>query len=229
MADNKADHSDDANNNKTINPVMSIIPNALKYYDENTAKYIGIRKKIKYWIKSADGVEFPYSDSPEENEKFIKIRKNSNHMIHTFYDKDKKVLFSSRIEFVGWHYTAHNIWVWAWGVPVTNKAECTTIRNVFLYATDLNAFNAGELDYETSVLKNELTTSRSLVTNQIQVDIRCALSSYLSKNPLIVPYYAQKKDPSTPFVTYLDTGGEGPPPNAYEIIYYTFLLDPPDV
>jgi len=30
-------------------------------------------------------------------------------------------------------------------------------------------------------------------------------------------------------VTYLDTGGEGPPPNAYEIIYYTFLMDPPDV
>ena len=48
--------------------------------------------------------------------------------------------------------------------------------------------SGGVLNTENLLLKNELVTSRSVITDQIQVEIHCALASYLAKRPMILPF-----------------------------------------
>ena len=58
------------------------------------------------------------------------------------------------------------------------------IRKVFLYGSDI------DVKIHTNLyLKNELITSRFKIDNMIQIYIHCAISSYLSKIPLILPWY----------------------------------------
>lgn len=146
---------------------MDIIQDSLKYYDENNLKYSKYMEKVHYIrYKKIEGG-------------------NIDGMICIFHDIDKKELFRSKVELVGKHYKKFNIWSWAWGLPLAEKSLINTIKNIFIYATDIYSQN-GFMNSNNIILKQNLLTSRLLINNKIQLDIYCALSSYLSKIDLIL-------------------------------------------
>ena len=146
---------------------FDIVKDSLKYYDFNNEKYKNIMKRIK----------------------FIKFYKDSNDIIRCvrliFLDKKMNELFRSRVEVLGKYYTQYNTWIWGWSIPDINSYLTTIIRKVFLYGTDIHTE-----DKRTNLfLKNELITSRFKIDSNIQIDIHCAISSYLSKIPLVFRWY----------------------------------------
>lgn len=138
-----------------------IVPVALEYYDSNKEKYQNIFRKIKY-------IKFQHIDSEIGHNKII------------FYDKNKNELYSSRYELIGLYYSYTNIWMWSWASPIILKKHTNIIRKVWNYGA--------ELDPKDSFLKTELTTSRFVISNPIQLDIHLSISSYLSKIPMIFEY-----------------------------------------
>lgn len=138
---------------------MNIIQSALEYYDKNNEKYKSILKKIKY---------ISYSDKNEYGD-----------VICSFFDKDEKLIFKSKVEIIGKYFVDTNLWVWGWSVPLLDKSLTGIIRNVFLYGTELYNTNATSDIY---ILRQQLLTSRFFITDNVQIDIYIALSSYLSKN-----------------------------------------------
>ena len=139
---------------------MDIVKTALEYYDKNSEEFEKIFKKIK----------------------FIKQFKNDadiEHTIYEFYDKDKKKLFKSRIEFTGKYIPKSRIWLWAWATPLFIKNTTYLSRKILNYGLDLDPV-------ENLSLKTELITSRSYISDNIQLDIHIALSSYLTKIPAIL-------------------------------------------
>lgn len=200
---------------------LSIIPDSLKYYDDNNDRYQKIRKKIKYFERIIRNV------ADEDDKEHIE----TDHTVYQFYDKNKKPLFKSRIEYIGKYYIDQNIWIWAWALPHINKSGSSTIRNVFLYGTDIDVINTGELNLENLLLKNELVTSRSIITDVIQIDIHCALASYLAKKPMVLPFSDIRKGEDYPLMTYTEKplteidGTDNKIISNY--IYYMYILDPP--
>lgn len=147
---------------------MNIIQDALKYYDDNNVKYAAFIKTVKY----------------------IKYEKTLNNDIEgtmcTFYNKDKIEILKSRIEMIGKHYVDINMWIWAWSLPTADKSLTNIIRNILIYGTDIYipAYNTPRF-IEVYMLRHQLLTSRFLITNKVQIEIYCALSSYLSKETFI--------------------------------------------
>jgi hypothetical protein len=219
-----------ANNNKIGLPTVSIIPDALKYYDANTDRFMKIRKKIKYYSDSE-------SKSANNSDTISSDAINTDHVEYSFYDKDKIFLFKSRIEIVGKYYEGASIWFWGWALPSINKSASTTIRNVFIYGTDINVINNGIVDDEKLLLKNELITSRSIITDLIQIDIHCALASYLAKKPFILPFnfgdinkirYKEFNDYLTDDIND-DTSDDKSAEDRNRVIYFMYILDHPGV
>jgi hypothetical protein len=198
MADN--DRSREHNQIKRkSNPTISIVPDALKYLDEN-------------------------------NEKFEKIRKKIN-IVYRFYDNDKNILFKSRIEYIGKYYIDQNIWIWAWALPNLNKSGSTIIRNVFMYGTDINVTRDDIPNPENLLLRTELITSRSIITDHIQIEMHCAIASYLAKKPMILPFYdLDANERRGQLYTYRDDKRlENPESDNImsHFVYYMYILDPP--
>lgn len=217
---------------KTDMPFINSIPDALKYYDENTEKFIKIRKKIKYFTTKK--ISNKNENNKEESEE--KIR--TDHRDLSFYDKDKNYLFTSRIELVGKYYEGQSVWIWGWALPSWNKSFSTIIRNVFIYGTDLNIYTGGVANNEKLLLKNTLITSRSVTTDIIQVEIYCALASYLAKKVFILPFVDIEFSEGT-YMIYndylqndiqidLDITDEKKQ-NINRKVYYMYILDPPDL
>ena len=128
-----------------------IISDALKYYDENIAKY-------------SSKINNVHSTNIDE--------KN----IMNFIDKEKKILFSSNVQIIGAFNTTKNIWIWGWCMSNKPKEIIYLSRKILLYGIDIE-YNNNEL----SILKNELITSHITISNKIQLDIYCALALYLTK------------------------------------------------
>jgi hypothetical protein len=185
----------------------NIIKDALEKYDRDNEKYENLKKKIKY-IRVA---EIEPADMYG-----LKL---------VFYDKNKEELFRSRIEILGKYFNSVNTWIWGWALSDIDKAITTVIRKVFLYGTDINIGTVKNetIRHENILLKNELITSRFRIDNDIQIDIHCAIASYLSKKPFIFvmkefllhadEYYDVKKE------TWSGTN----------VTYYLFILDPPQI
>jgi len=220
-------------NKKKGAAALSIIPDALKYYDDNNNRFQKIRHRIKYFEKVSRT-----TDEDHDKENTFK----TDHVVYSFYDKNKELLFTSRVERIGKYYVDQSIWIWAWALPNINKSASTTIRNVFLYGTDINVINAGKLNYENLLLKNELITSRSIITDPIQVEIHCALASYLAKRPMVLPFAdVEIQSPHYPLIPFTDYS-LGPEALLEKeeradtlsddkfighIVYYLYILDPP--
>jgi Family of unknown function (DUF6882) len=218
MTDNEKTYQ----NKKKGIPTLSIVPDALKYYDENNDRYQRIRKKIKYFevkVRNTDDVD-------------DKDHIETDHTIYHFYDRDKQFLFKSRVEYVGKHYTDQDVWIWAWALPHINKSDSSIIRNVFLYGTDINVVTSGDLDLQNLLLKNELVTSRSIITDKIQVDIHCALASYLAKKPMILPFsdFIGGNLDDYPLIPYTYAPIEDTTEKIVShYVYHMYILDPPGV
>lgn len=218
-------------NNKTKRTTISVIPDALKYYDRNTEKYSKLVEKIKY-------ISGRRIEDPSQPDKEVASAKETDHVEYSFYDADKNYLFTSRIEYVGKYFENQNIWVWAWALAAVNKSTCTIIRNVFLYGTDINVYSHDSINDENLILRNELVTSRSIITDKIQIDIHCALASYLSKKPFILPLVMSKlMGQNIDYIPYEqydvinfdDAKIDSKDYEKNHIIVFMYILDPPDV
>jgi hypothetical protein len=132
-----------------------IISDALKYYDENIAKYASKIKNV-------------HSTTIDENN------------IMNFINIEKKILFSSNVQIIGAFNTTKNIWIWGWCMSNKPKEIIYLSRKILLYGIDIE-YNNNEL----SVLKNELITSHIKISNKTQLDIYCALALYLTKTTCV--------------------------------------------
>jgi hypothetical protein len=168
---------------------------------------------------------------------YVKYTKSSNieGVICTFYDKNKKIMFSSKVEIIGKLYKEHNLWVWAWAIPLLDRSIINTIKSIFIYAVDIytNSKNS-MISNDNIVLKQNLLNSRLLVNNKIQIDIYCALSSYLSKikliyelPPLTYKYYTSEENPLLKR-TITDKFKDITDKKNLSGVYY-FIHDPPDI
>ena len=180
---------------------MNIIQDSLKYYDENNLKYEKYMKKVKY-VK--------YVDSEVDDIESI---------ICIFYDKDKNKLFSSKVELVGKHYKKFNMWVWAWSLPFFDKSVTNIIKNIFMYITD-SYTKEGTMNANNLVIKHHFMTSRFLISDIIQIDIYCAISSYLSKIELIreLPGYRRHVNTNKLIDTFIDITDKNNLSGAYYFI-----------
>lgn len=178
-----------------------IVTDSLRYYDENNGKYRKIKRKIKF-------IQHAKMDKTD----LEGVRLN-------FYDADMNQLFVSRVEILGKYYNNIRTWVWGWSLPGINKFLTATIRNVFLYGTDID-INDNPANV---MLRNELITSRFRIDDEVQLEIHCAIASYLAKKPFILEWKDMniRPDGYTEIKDEEETGST-------DVTYYTFIMDPPD-
>jgi hypothetical protein len=144
-----------------------IISKSLEYYDRN----LELNNK-KYFNKT--------------NNYKINNNKFNRDTIDFYYNKKK--LFSFKMEEIGLYDTKTNIWIWSWAISKNSKKNNDISRKILNYGLDL-------ADDSLISLKNELITSRYKIKNELQLDIKIALCSYLSKIPIIfeIKEYKLKK------------------------------------
>jgi hypothetical protein len=136
-----------------------LIVDALEKYDNNIEKY---RDKLK----DAHHYKLVENDSEIDYNSII------------FYDINEKILLEANYEVAGVYYNKESIWLWSWADPYYNKKLSTKSKNLLSYGLKLDNVN-------NISLKMELTNSRFLITDPIQIDIHLALASELSKTPFI--------------------------------------------
>jgi len=179
---------------------IEIVNDALRYYDGNNELYKNIRKHMRY-VKHA-----------------VVNRKDVEGIKLIFYDENMKEIFTSRVEILGKYYSSINVWVWGWSLPSINKSLTSIIRKVFLYGTDID-LNANPANI---LLKNELVTSRFRIEDEIQIDIHCAIASYLAKKPFVFVWK------NIPFIKDNEPIEIQNTSETTDVAYYTFIVDPPD-
>lgn len=180
-----------------LDNIMNIIKDSLNYYDTNNLKYSHIMKKVKY-------IKYYMEDDTEM------------YICH-FYDKDKKLIFKSSIEFIGRYHKQSNIWNWGWAYSMMSKPLINTSKNIFLYAFDLYTDTISNI-----LIKQQLLTSRLYISNNIQIETFCSIASYLTKTELIVdvPWVPIDKTAKPYFIEYDRKKFNG---------VYLFIHNPPQV
>jgi len=199
--DNDTDNNTDTDNNNFYNDkTISLVRDALEFFDKGQDKYRDEYKNINY----------------------ISIEENLNDLEHNiiiFYDIYFKEISSHKYEWIGIFDIKSNLWTWAWAIPYSPKNETNIIRKILTYGV--------ELDQTSVSLKVELITSRFKITNKVQLDIHCAIASYLSKKQKIFSYkvYGSTRIINNKFVDILNPDIENKNSDNYELISYIFLLD----
>jgi hypothetical protein len=179
---------------------ITLIKNSFEYYDKNCEKNVNKFDKVHY----------------------ISYQLNINDLEHDviiFYDTNFKELFKSRIEKIGIFDKISHIWIWAWAVSSFKKNETNIARKILQYGT--------ELDPSTSFLKTELITSRFRISNKIQLDMHCAIASYLSKKTQIFKYtiFNLLKIIDNKYIDIISPDYSKNEDVTFELEYYVFLLD----
>lgn len=178
-----------------------LIVNSLRYFDSNREKYSNFIDKFKNYS--------------------IKLNDNDiEHSTITFYDDKFNELFKSRYEILATYYNNVNLMVWSWANPVLRKNLNYISKQTLFYGLNINPLN------EDLFTKAELITSRFKITDDIQLEIHSAISSYISKQPFI---YKLIFDPD---ITPIEQQKE----NIFVIpnkttttsrVYYLYILDLP--
>ena len=140
----------------------TLIPLALEYYDNNTTFFNSFISKVKK-------TETISTEKDIEKNKII------------FLDKNDKKILESDYEVAGIFYKKYNTWIWGWALPNINKNLIMISRKLLNYALDIDLKQSDQFKF----IKSELITSRSKITNKLQLDIYLALVSYLSKKKFI--------------------------------------------
>ncbi len=179
---------------------ITLIKNSFEYYDKNNEKNRNKFDKVNY-------ISFEIN------------KRDLEHDVIIFYDSKLKELFRSRTEKIGVYDKISNIWTWAWAISSFKRNETNIIRKLLTYGA--------ELDTSSRSLKTELVTSRFRVSNKIQLDMHCAIASYLSKKTNIYKYtiFNLLKLIDNKYIDILhpDYSKEGDV--TFELEYYVFLLD----
>lgn len=107
-------------------------------------------------------------------------------VIKFFNKKTDELVLESEFEILGVYYNKYNIWYWGWAMPTNFKSETFISKELLLYAANL--------DYSFAYIKMLLCTSRSVISDQTQIDINIAVSSDIIKKPYIYPSYTIEGD-----------------------------------
>lgn len=184
-----------------MNNLKEIITDSLEYYDSNNEKYMKIFEIVKYYNRK---------DAINDMER----------PTFTFYDKNKKPLFTSTYEIVGLYHSKSKFWSWSWSIPYFRKNMIQISKKILNYGIDL--------DPHFGIIKQELINSRFEVFNEVQLDIHISIASYLSKQPLIfknvIPYKLISSYTHTGPAEYIDFFSSPPKNDDYEIAF-CILLD----
>jgi hypothetical protein len=194
------DEDDNINKSDTnINDIM-LIRNSFEYYDKN-------QENIKNKFDKVNYISFDIN------------KKDLEHNVIIFYDSDLKELFRSRMEKIGVYDKLSQIWTWSWAISHLNKNETNISRKILKYGV--------ELDPMSRFLKTELVTSRFRISNKTQLDMHCAIASYLSKKPNVYKYtiYSLLKLIDNKYIDILHPDYTKMEEITFELEYYVFLLD----
>lgn len=145
-----------------MNRPITLVSDALEYYDANFEKYNDKLQQIRY-VK--------FSDATADMDR---------NLIY-LYDENKKLLAQSRYEIIGLYSGVTDTWTWAWSIASFRKNTTYISRKILNYGT--------ELDPDQKFLKTELVTSRFRIADNIQLDIHAAIAAYLSKQPIVYKYH----------------------------------------
>jgi len=121
--------------------------------------------------------------------------------------KNNKIVINKKefdYEILGIFDTQTNIWLWSWLIPSIKQENINISRYLLDYGLNLTA---KENMKDIILLKTQLTNSRFILEDSIQLDIHLALCTYLlnenikfiypqknilSKNQIIITYYIIK-------------------------------------
>jgi hypothetical protein len=202
---NESNDNENIDDNKLNKPLVDInditlIKNSFEYYDKNNEKIGNKFDKVNY-------ISFEFN------------QKDLEHDVIIFYDSKLKELFRSRTEKIGIFDKISKIWTWAWAVSSFKKNETNIVRKILQYGT--------ELDPSTIFLKTELITSRFRISNKIQLDMHCAIASYLSKKKQLYKYtiFNLLKLIDNKYIDILNPDYSKNEDVNFELEYYVFLLD----
>lgn len=195
----------DVEDEKTNKPDVNInditlIRNSFDYYDKN-------QEKIKNKFDKVNYISFEINN------------KDLEHDVIIFYDSELKELFRSRIEKIGIYDKITQVWTWAWAIAYMKKNETNIVRKILTYGI--------ELDPSSQFLKTELITSRFRISNKTQLDMHCAIASYLSKKPIVYKYtiYSLLKLIDNKYIDILNPDYSKSDEMLFELEYFVFLLD----
>uniref|UniRef100_A0A6C0LRI8 Uncharacterized protein n=1 Tax=viral metagenome TaxID=1070528 RepID=A0A6C0LRI8_9ZZZZ len=159
--------------------IPHIIGKALVDYDsaQSVIKYLLKNTNLSGYKSNSDSVRthFIFSDKEDKN----------------------KIILKTEVEILGIFYDKYNIWTWGWAHVGGLKSETYLAKEILNYAL--------KLGIEMSYIKTILTTSRGVVTDDIQLGINLALGCSIIKKPYIYP--------------------DSYPVGDYNIVYYFILLD----
>lgn len=112
----------------------------------------------------------------EHHINFIDTNDDINNNKIRIFDNNNRLICTADYEEIGTYDMGGNLWAWAWSNPSSSKKVTKIIRNLLNYGFSLDV----KKDYN---LKLELTNSRNIITDTIQIDIYLAIASELSKIP----------------------------------------------
>lgn len=147
-----------------MNNNITLVKDALEYYDENNEKYRPVFKHVRHV-------------------KFVQSKNDLEHNVVIMYNDNKEELFRSRYEIIGLFNSDSNTWSWAWSVAKYRKNNTHIVRQIFMYGSELDP------DDGNIFLKMELVTSRFRIMDSIQLDIHSAIASFMSHKPVVFNYY----------------------------------------
>ncbi len=198
---NDLDIEDDKTNKPDVNiNDVNLVRNSFDYYDKN-------QEKIKNKFDRVNYISFEIN------------KKDLEHDVIIFYDSKLKELFRSKMEKIGTYDKLSQVWTWAWAIAHLKKNETNIVRKILMYGT--------ELDPSSKFLKTELITSRFRVSNRTQLDMHCAIASYLSKKSVVYKYtiYSLLKLIDNKYIDILQPDYSRTEDVTFELDYYIFLLD----
>jgi hypothetical protein len=143
--------------------LSTLINNALNYYDKNNIEY---EKYI--------------------NSDKITLERETNKI--TFQDYEKEFKY----ECLGVFDNTTNIWIWAWLVPEFMYNETNIVRKLLNYGLKITSTPIAKLDNEKLYLKTQMINGRFLLSDEFQLDLHLAISSYLAKDNFKFIYYKKK-------------------------------------
>lgn len=159
-----------------ITSLTQFIKKALKHYDTQCLNYI--------YLTQLNNDKVKFNESLDE--------------ITFMFDEDhKKVHF---FELLGYFDNQTNIWIWGWLLPTLPNEHLRLVTELLNYGLKLETLSNS---FEHFYIKSLLVNSRSMIQNQIELDINLAICSYLLKDKIkfIYPRIMYTDDTKSTYIT----------------------------
>lgn len=144
-----------------------------------------LREKYHYLIN--DKINKPMIDSEK------------NKIIFTI-DKNKTETFD--YEVLGILDQQTKTWLWSWLIPTINQESMVISRNLLNYGLNLNTKSSTR---DHLFLKTQLTNSRFVLENDVQLDLHLAICCYISKQNIkfLYPFHLQLSKNQSILIYYI--------------------------